>query len=105
MSTKRKRQLSLSVFVQQYGTHGLAWRRPHIKAGGNPNFENWANIVRTLERGKFDFAFFADFVGQGGPRVGFGAQGNHFEPTALVAALAGAPRQIGLDATINTNFN
>ncbi len=108
MSEKRKRQLSLSVFVQQYGTHGRAWRRPEVKAGGNPSFEDWAKIVRTLERGKFDFAFFADFVGQGGPRVrGYGGspQGNHFEPTALVAALAGATRHIGLVATINTNFN
>ncbi len=106
VSQKRKRQLSLSVFVQQYGTHGLAWRRPQIKAGGNPSFEEWASIVRTLERGKFDFAFFADFVGQGGPRVlgnsGW-AQGGHFEPTALVAALAGATRHIGLVATVITN--
>jgi FMN-dependent oxidoreductase (nitrilotriacetate monooxygenase family) len=108
MSQKKKRQLSLSVFVQQYGTHGLAWRRPHIKAGGNPSFEDWASIVRTLERGKFDFAFFADFVGQGGPKVlGYGGwpQGGNFEPTALVAALTGVTRHIGLVATVNTNFN
>jgi alkanesulfonate monooxygenase len=108
MSQKRKRQLSLSVFVQPYGTHGLAWRRPHIKAGGNPSFETWASIVKTLERGKFDYAFFADFVGQGGPNLrGYGGwpQGNYFEPTALVAALAGVTRHIGLVATINTNFN
>jgi FMN-dependent oxidoreductase (nitrilotriacetate monooxygenase family) len=104
MSQKRKRQLSLSVFVQLYGTHGRAWRRPHIRAGGNPSFAEWASIVKTLERGKFDFAFFADFVGSGGPKAR-GGRGGGFEPTALVAALAGVTEKIGLVATINTNFN
>jgi len=77
-------------------------------AGGRPDFNDWAKIVKLLERGKFDFAFFADFVGQGGHDVRGGARrpiGDHFEPTALVAALAGITQHIGLVATINTNFN
>ncbi|MGA3122190.1 MAG: LLM class flavin-dependent oxidoreductase [Polyangiaceae bacterium] len=108
MSQKKKRQLSLSVFVQQFGTHGHAWRRPEVHAGGNPQFEEWASIVKLLERGKFDFAFFADFVAQGGAEIrGVGGRphGGHFEPTSLVAALAGITNRIGLVATINTNFN
>ncbi len=108
MNEKRKRQLSLSVFVQQYGTHARAWRRPGVKAGGSPDFAEWANIVKLLERGKFDFAFFADFVGQSGAELRGGGgwpRGGHFEPTTLVAALAGITKHIGLVATINTNFN
>jgi FMN-dependent oxidoreductase (nitrilotriacetate monooxygenase family) len=104
----RKRQLSLSVFVQQYGTHAHAWRRPEVKAGGNPELEQWASIVRTLERGKFDFAFFADFVGNGGDEVdGIGRRprGGGFEPLTLVGALATLTKHIGLVATVNTNFN
>lgn len=107
MSQKKKRQLSLSVFVQQYGTHARSWRRPGIKAGG-PDFSEWSSTVKLLERGKFDFAFFADFVGQSGAEVrGVGGwpRGGHFEPSALVAALAGVTKHIGLVATINTNFN
>ena len=59
--SQSKRQLSLSVFVQLYGTHANAWRRPGVNAGGPPQFQDWLNIVKQLERGKFDFAFFADF--------------------------------------------
>lgn len=105
---KPSRQLSLSVFVQQYGTHAHAWRRPGIRVGGNPDLESWASIVRTLERGKFDFAFFADFVGNGGvdtDGIGRRPRGGGFEPLTLVAALAPLTRHIGLVATVNTNFN
>jgi len=105
---KRKRQLSLSVFVQLYGTHGDAWRRPGIATGGNPELAQWASIVQLLERGKFDFAFFADFVGATGDdtdRIEKRPRGGGFEPTTLVAALATLTRHIGLVATVNTNFN
>lgn len=105
---KPSRQLSLSVFVQQYGTHAHAWRRPGIRVGGNPSLESWASIVRTLERGKFDFAFFADFVGNGGVEtdgIGRRPRGGGFEPLTLVGALATLTRHIGLVATVNTNFN
>lgn len=105
---QKKRQLSLSVFVQLYGTHAHAWRRPEVKAGGGPDFNEWLRIVKTLERGKFDFAFFADFVGNGGDsveKVARRPRGGSFEPTSLVAALAHATDKIGLVATVNTNFN
>ena len=106
--SQSKRQLSLSVFVQLYGTHANAWRRPGVNAGGPPQFQDWLNIVKQLERGKFDFAFFADFVGNGGDQIETVARrprGGGFEPTALVAALAHATEKIGLVATVNTNFN
>lgn len=104
----RKRKLVLSTFVQLYGTHGDAWRRPGVKAGGTPDFKQWLELVRLLEQGKFDLAFFADFVGSGGDEVGRGGRhprGGGFEPVTLVSALAAATRHIGLVATVNTNFN
>ena len=105
--SKNKRHLGLSVFVQLYGTHAHAWRRPGTRAGGNPDLSEWASLVQLLERGKFDFAFFADFVGMGGDEVGNGrrARGRNFEPLTLVAALATVTKNIGLVATVNTNFN
>ncbi len=104
---RRKRQFGLSVFVQLYGTHANAWRRPGVKAAGNPDFADWAAFVQLMERGRFDFAFFADFVGNGGTYVGNGRRprGRNFEPLTLVAALATVTRHIGLVATVNTNFN
>ena len=104
---RRKRQLGLSVFVQLYGTHADAWRRPGVRAAGNPDFSDWAELVQLMERGKFDFAFFADFVGHGGTHIGNGRRprGRNFEPLTLVAALATVTRHIGLVATVNTNFN
>ncbi len=106
--SNKKRQLSLSVFVQLYGTHAHAWRRPGIPVGGNPDLARWTRIVQLLERGKFDFAFFADFVGNGGDggeRLGRGPRGGGFEPLTLVGALATLTQKIGLVATVNTNFN
>jgi alkanesulfonate monooxygenase len=104
---KKKRHMNLSVFLQLYGTHANAWRRPGVEAGGNPDFQKWLSLVQLLERGKFDFAFFADFVGNGGDAVGNGrqARGGGFEPLTLVGALAAATKHIGLVATVNTNFN
>ncbi len=106
--TVNKRQLILSTFVQLYGTHADAWRRPEVKAGGKPDFKQWADTVQLLERGKFDIAFFADFVGNGGAdTVNLGQQprGGGFEPLTLVAALSQLTRHIGLVTTVNTNFN
>ena len=106
--SKKKRQLILSTFVQLYGTHANAWRRPETQAGGNPDFNQWADTVKLLERGKFDIAFFADFVGNGGDdieRIGRQPRGGGFEPLTLTAALAHVTRHIGLVATVNTNFN
>lgn len=104
---RRKRQLSLSVFVQLYGTHADAWRRDGVRAGGGPDFGEWAKLVQLMERGKFDFAFFADFVGQSGAEVGNGRRprGGNFEPLTLAAALAMVTKRIGLVTTVNTNFN
>lgn len=106
--SQKKRQLSLSVFVQLYGTHAHAWRQPGAKAGGPPDFAEWARIVKTLERGKFDYAFFADFVGNAGFDINpteKRPRGGYLEPLALAAALASVTSHIGLVATVNTNFN
>jgi FMN-dependent oxidoreductase (nitrilotriacetate monooxygenase family) len=103
-----RKHLVLSVFVQQYGTHGQAWRRPRVKAGGKPSFERWADLVKLLERGKFDLAFFADFVGVDGDNLRGGGRrprGESFEPLTLLGALSQVTTNIGLVATVNTNTN
>jgi alkanesulfonate monooxygenase len=78
--------------------------------GADPTFPPVAShrSVKLLERGKFDLAFFADFVGvdidnvQGGGRR---PRGESFEPLTLVGALSQVTSHIGLVATVNTNTN
>lgn len=105
--SKRERFLGLSIFVQLYGTHANAWRRPGVNAAGGPKFADWVSLVQLLERGKFDYAFFADFVAQSGTEVGNGKhpRGRNFEPLTLTAALSTVTSRIGLVSTVNTNFN
>jgi len=101
-----KRQLALGVFLTRHGHHPGAWRQPGSAKSGRPDFDYWAGLVRTAERGKFDTAFFADFVGQGGGNTK-GIERRHafldFEPLTLTAALAAVTSRIGLVATVNTN--
>lgn len=105
---EKKRQLAINVFLTRHGHHPGGWRLPQSPEGGNPDFNYWANLVKTAERGKFDTAFFADFVGQGGDEtadIERGPRGQGFEPLTLTAALAAVTSRIGLVATVNVNYN
>ena len=102
-----KRQLVLGVFLTRHGHHPGSWRQPETPGGGNPDFQYWLKLVRIAERGKLHTAFFADFAGLGGDDVrGIERtpQGGGFEPLTLISALAAATSEIGLVATVNTNF-
>ncbi len=105
--TSSKRQLALGVFLTRHGHHPGAWRQPGSAKSGRPDFNYWAHLVRTAERGKLDTAFFADFAGQSGDSTK-GIERRHafldFEPLTLTAALASVTSRIGLVATVNTNF-
>jgi len=106
--TAAKRQLALNVFLTRHGHHPGGWRLPGSPGGGNPDFNYWANLVKTAERGKFDAAFFADFVGQSGDEVADierSPRGQGFEPLTLTSALAAVTSKIGLVATVNINYN
>lgn len=103
-----KRHLTLGVFLTRHGHHPGSWRLPDSPGGGNPDFEYWLHLTRIAERGKLDSVFFADFVGMGGDDVrGIDRRpaGGGFEPLTLISALAVATKNIGLIATVNTNFS
>lgn len=106
--TKDKRKLVLGAFLTRYGHHPGAWRQAETKVGKGPDFDAWLHLARTAERGKFDTVFLADFVGMGGGDLSGYAKGagfHGFEPLSLVSALAVATQNIGLVATVNTNFS
>jgi len=107
-NAKPKRQLVLGVFLTRHGHHPGAWRQPDSPGGGDPDFEAWLHLARIAERGKLDSVFFADFVGMGADDVrGIASRpaGGGFDPLPLISALAVTTRNIGLIATVNTNFS
>ncbi|MBS1879430.1 MAG: NtaA/DmoA family FMN-dependent monooxygenase [Actinobacteria bacterium] len=86
--------------------HGL-WRRPD--AARQRDFEglaSWLELVRTLERGRFDMLFLADVIGaydvyRGGweTTVREGTQFPTNDPLVLLAALVGGSEHLGLALT------
>jgi len=107
-ANERKRRLVLGVFLTRHGHHPASWRQPGSPGGGDPDFDYWLHLTRIAERGKLDSVFFADFVGMGADDVrGVGNRpaGGGFEPLSLISALAATTRDIGLIATVNTNFS
>jgi FMN-dependent oxidoreductase (nitrilotriacetate monooxygenase family) len=106
--SRKKRQVKLGVFFLGFGFHPAAWRHPAAQAGGNPNIDYWIRLTKLAEQAKFDSVFLADFVGQAGGNArgqGRNPTGYNFEPLALMSALAAVTKNIGLVATVNTNFS
>ena len=106
--SKPRRQIKLGVFFLGFGFHPAAWRHPASQAGGDPNIDYWIRLAKLAEQSKFDSVFLADFVGQAGGNargVGRNPTGYNFEPLALMSALAAVTKNIGLVATVNTNFS
>jgi alkanesulfonate monooxygenase len=104
----RKRQLVIGVFLTRHGHHPASWRQPEAPGGGDPDFAYWLKLAQIAERGKLDNVFFADFVGIGADDMrGIGNRplGGGFEPLSLISALAVTTKNIGLIATVNTNFS
>ncbi len=108
MSSNKKRQLALNVFVQRFGHHTSAWRHPGSTDSGRPDLNWYINAVRLAEAAKFDAFFMADFIGRSadlGPEAGRQALSYQFEPFTLLSALATHTSRIGLIATVNTNYD
>src|SRR5580704_18355535 len=67
------------------------------------SFEPIAHAVRTAERGKFDFVFFADAVNTGADAAPIFVV--RFEPLTLLGALSVVTDRIGLVATVSTTYS
>lgn len=106
--TLRKRQLILNAFFMRFGHHPAAWRHPTSRGNGRPDLAYWQEAAKLAERAKFHSFFLADFIGRSGgdieqaSRAGVSFQ---FEPFTLISAIAAVTRDIGLIATVNTNFS
>jgi alkanesulfonate monooxygenase len=108
MTAQNARQLVLNVFFMRFGHHPAAWRSPGVVATGRPDIQYWIDMAKRAEEARFDAFFMADFIGRSGDdldkasRVGGSFQ---FEPLTLLSVIAAHTRNIGLVATINTNFS
>ena len=85
--------------------HGM-WRHPDSRQADYTDLNLWIDLVRTLERGRFDAIFFADTLGpmdvhEGGWKssVREGLQIPSGDPVVLISALAAATEHLGLVAT------
>ncbi|WP_279324715.1 NtaA/DmoA family FMN-dependent monooxygenase [Arthrobacter caoxuetaonis] len=101
-------RLLLNAFLMNTTSHirGGQWRHPDAGQHRFNELGFWTDLARQLEDAKFDALFFADVVGLYGNHDGGwashvrrGLQVPANDPVLLLAALAGATRNIGLAAT------
>jgi len=103
-----RRPLILSAFMMNTTSHilGGAWRREEAQQHRFNELSHWVELVKTLEDGGFDIAFFADVVGVYGDHEGGwashvrrGLQIPANDPLVLLSALAATTQRIGLALT------
>jgi len=100
--------LSFSAFVMNTTGHITqgTWRRPDAQQHRFNELDHWVELAKTLERGKFDFIFFADVIGLYGEFDGAhrifaeaGLQIPSNDPSSILSALAYETDTIGLAFT------
>src|ERR1700733_12853594 len=102
------RQLHLGCFMRPVGIHTAWWRYPGADPDANFNLKHLVDLIRTLERGRFDAFFMADHLAvlnMSMAALRRSATGPSFEPLTLLSALAMVTQRIGLIATASTTFD
>src|ERR1700681_1420785 len=101
------RKMKLGMFIRPCGHHIASWRHPDAQADAGVNFQHMVEIAQTAERGLFDMIFSADTASVWTAEEA-GLHRLHYvawiEPFALLSALAGFTRNIGLVCTASTSF-
>jgi FMN-dependent oxidoreductase (nitrilotriacetate monooxygenase family) len=104
---EKARQIKLGMFIRPCGHHIASWRHPDAYADAGVNFQGMVEIAQTAERGLFDMIFSADTHSVWTAEEA-GLHRLHYvawiEPFALLSALAGFTRNIGLVCTASTSF-
>jgi alkanesulfonate monooxygenase len=88
----------------------FSWRCGNAGAEGDLDFDYFARIAQTAERGRFDMIFIPDSLSVRADRVGLESlkgYGNvvYFEVLTLLSALSVVTRHIGLVATASTTYH
>jgi FMN-dependent oxidoreductase (nitrilotriacetate monooxygenase family) len=96
------KQMHLGSLSHGVGSHVAGWRMPGAETE-KENFELVVRAVRTAEKAKFDFVFFADAVNTGADAAPMFVV--RFEPLTLLGALSVVTDRIGLVATVSTTYS
>lgn len=94
--------MALNLNLRGVGFHRAGWRHPSATPDRVTELDYFADIVATVERGKFDAVFFAD-----SPRLFSDREplAMCLEPLTLLGALAARTTNIGLIGTVSTTYN
>ena len=102
------KQLKLGAFMRPVSIHTGAWRYPGAWRDANFSLPRLTQLIRTLERGRFDAFFMADHLALLNMPVE-ALKRSHtvtsFEPLTLLSALSQHTEHIGLIATASTTFD
>lgn len=100
--------LHFSAFVMNTTSHILQglWRQPDAGQTDFNSLEHWVSLAKILERGRFDFIFFADVVGLYGDYGGSyekyvqsGLQIPSNDPSVIASAIAYNTTDLGIAIT------
>lgn len=109
------KQIHLGFLFQISGVHYGGWRYPTAAPDRATDINYYAEVVRTAERGKFDFCFLADSIAayegsadkqDRSKEALMSAEPKRLlEPFTLLSALAMVTEHIGLVTTATTTYN
>jgi long-chain alkane monooxygenase len=109
--TAVRKRLIFNAFAMNTASHIVhgQWRRPDTRQGDFDDLDVWVDLVRLLERGRFDGLFLADVIGvyndyRGGwdKYVEAGMQIPSNDPSVLLSALAYNTEHLGLAFSSST---
>ncbi len=101
-------ELRLGAFFNPTGSHVASWRHPEAQADAGVNFQHYADIAKTAERGKFDMLFLADNLAMREASMEALSRSAqfiaNFDPMTLLGGLAAVTQRIGLICTATTSY-
>src|SRR5262245_61625750 len=107
--TRPKGELRLGAFFNPTGSHVASWRHPQAQANAGVNFQHYAEITKTAERGKFDMIFLADNLAMREASMEALSRSaqfiSNFDPMSVIAGLSAVTTHIGLVCTATTSYN
>jgi alkanesulfonate monooxygenase SsuD/methylene tetrahydromethanopterin reductase-like flavin-dependent oxidoreductase (luciferase family) len=92
-----------TVVSNGLGASPYAWLEPHVDPADYADIHALVRYAQAAERGKLDFIFLGDFLGQS-QRSEAQAPGQTLEPTVVATAIAMATNRIGVVNTVSATF-
>jgi alkanesulfonate monooxygenase SsuD/methylene tetrahydromethanopterin reductase-like flavin-dependent oxidoreductase (luciferase family) len=101
--------MKLGAFFDPTGNHVAAWLHPDAQIDAGTNYQHYAQLAQTAERGEFDLMFLADAVAVRDGKLSALSRWPQymvfFGPLTLLSAIAPVTRHLGLLATATTSYN